>query len=80
MPKKRHTEEQIVSALRQGQVGEKVAEICRRLGSARGRTMSWPRSQQRIVITCVLAIKSPPGRSRFAILLPAFLKSSSVIR
>ena len=38
MPKKRHSEEQIVAALRQGQVGEKVAEICRRLGISEGRT------------------------------------------
>jgi len=41
MPKKRHTEEQIVSALRQGQVGEKVAEICRRLGISEGTYYVW---------------------------------------
>jgi len=41
MPKKRHTEEQIVAALRQGQVGEKVAEICRRLGISEGTYYVW---------------------------------------
>ena len=41
MPKKAHTEEQIVAVLRQGEAGEKVADICRRLGSARGPTTPW---------------------------------------
>jgi len=41
MPKKVHTEEQIVAALRQGQGGEKVAEICRRLGISQGTYYVW---------------------------------------
>jgi putative transposase len=32
MPKKRHTEKQILAALHQGESGTKVAEICRRMG------------------------------------------------
>jgi hypothetical protein len=32
MPRKGHTEEQIVQALRQAEGGEKAAEICRKLG------------------------------------------------
>ena len=31
MPKKAHTEEQIVAALRQGEAGEKVGDICRKV-------------------------------------------------
>ena len=43
MPKKVHTEEQIVGALRQGQAGEKVAEICRRLGISEQTYYVWKR-------------------------------------
>ena|SRR3989442_11790189 len=32
MPKKAHTEEQIVAVLRQGEAGETVADICRKVG------------------------------------------------
>ena len=32
MPRKRHTEEQIVYALRQGDAGKKVGDICREMG------------------------------------------------
>jgi len=35
MPKKGHTEEQIIAALKQSAGGEKTAEICRKLSSAR---------------------------------------------
>ena len=37
MPKKAHTEEQIVAVLRQGEAGEKVADICRKVGISEGR-------------------------------------------
>jgi len=36
MPKRVHTEEQIVGVLRQGEAGEKVAEICRKVGISEG--------------------------------------------
>jgi putative transposase len=36
MPKKAHTEEQIVAVLRQGEAGEKVADICRKVGISEG--------------------------------------------
>ena len=36
MPKKGHTEEQITGALKQYENGEKVAEICRKLGVSPG--------------------------------------------
>jgi hypothetical protein len=35
MPKKGHTEQQIVAVLRQAEAGEKVADICRKVGIAR---------------------------------------------
>lgn len=34
MPKKGHTEEQIIAALKQQESGEKTTDICRKLGSA----------------------------------------------
>jgi hypothetical protein len=39
MPKKGHTEEQIVAVPRQVEAEEKVAEICRKVGSAKRPTM-----------------------------------------
>jgi len=41
MPKKAHTEEQIVAVLQQGQAGEKVADICRRVGISEGTYYAW---------------------------------------
>ena len=35
MPKKGHTEEQIVAVLRQAEGGEKVSELCRKVGIMR---------------------------------------------
>ncbi len=35
MPKKGHTEEQIVAVLRQAEAGEKVSELCRKVGMGR---------------------------------------------
>lgn len=41
--KKRYTEEQIVRALRQAEVGMPVGEICRRLGVAEPTFYRWKR-------------------------------------
>ena len=41
MPKKAHTEEQIVAVLQQGQAGEKVADICRKVGISEGTYYAW---------------------------------------
>jgi putative transposase len=41
MPKKAHTEEQIVTILRQGEAGEKVADICRKVGISEGIYYAW---------------------------------------
>jgi putative transposase len=41
MPTKAHTEEQIVAVLQQGQAGEKVADICRKVGISEGTYYSW---------------------------------------
>jgi putative transposase len=41
MPKKGHSEEQIMAALRQGEAGEKVTDICREMGISEATFYTW---------------------------------------
>ena len=41
MPKKGHTEEQIISALKQFEGGEKSVDICRKLGISQATFYMW---------------------------------------
>jgi putative transposase len=41
MPKKRHTEEQILSGLHEGESGTKVAEMCRGMGISQATYFLW---------------------------------------
>ncbi len=43
MPKKGHTEEQIIAALRQQEAGEKATDICRKLGISQATFYLWKR-------------------------------------
>ena len=43
MPRKGHTEEQIIYALRQAEGGKKVGEICREMGVSQQAFYSWKR-------------------------------------
>jgi putative transposase len=43
MPRKGHTEEQIMHALRQAEAGKKVGDICRELGVSQQAFYSWKR-------------------------------------
>jgi putative transposase len=43
MPRKGHTEEQIIRALRENEGGKKVADICRELGISQQAFYSWKR-------------------------------------
>jgi putative transposase len=43
MPRKGHTEEQILQALRQAEGGEKAAKICRKLGISEQTFYTWKR-------------------------------------
>lgn len=43
MPKKGHTEEQIITALKQYESGEKVVDICRKLGVSQAAFYTWKR-------------------------------------
>jgi putative transposase len=41
MPKKAHSEEQIVAVLRQVEAGERVADICRKVGISQATYYLW---------------------------------------
>ena len=41
MKKKRFTEEQIIGAIKAHEAGEKVADLCRRIGVAQGTFYNW---------------------------------------
>ena len=43
MPKKAHTEEQIVAALRQVEAGARVEDICRKVGISQATYYLWKR-------------------------------------
>jgi putative transposase len=41
MPRKGHTEEQIIAALQQSEAGAKTAELCRKLGISQATFYAW---------------------------------------
>ncbi len=43
MPRKAHTDEQIMTALRTAEAGKKVSDICRELGVSQQAFYSWKR-------------------------------------
>ena len=43
MPRKGHSEEQLIYALRQAEAGTKVSEICREMGVSQQAFYSWKR-------------------------------------
>lgn len=51
MPRKGHTEEQIVFALKQAENGAKVAEICRKLGITEQTFYRWKKEYQNLGIS-----------------------------
>jgi putative transposase len=51
MPRKGHSEEQIVAALQQAETGEKVAEICRKLSISQATFYGWKKHYAGLGIT-----------------------------
>ena len=49
MPKKGHTEEQILAALLEGASGTRVAEVCRRMGTSQATYFLWKKKLKRLV-------------------------------
>jgi putative transposase len=62
MPKKAHTEEQIVAVLQQGQAGEKVADICRKVGISEGTYYAWKKQYAGLGISELRQLREENGR------------------
>jgi putative transposase len=62
MPKKAHTDEQIVAVLRQGEAGEKVAEICRKVGISEGTYYEWKKQCAGLGISELRQLREENGR------------------
>ena len=50
MPRKGHSEEEIVRALRQAEAGKKGSDICREMGVSQQAFYSWHQIAQRLVL------------------------------
>ena len=51
MPKKGHSEEQIVAALQQAEAGEKVGDICRKMSISQATFYTWKKQYTGLGIT-----------------------------
>jgi putative transposase len=51
MPKKGHSEEQIVAALQQAEAGEKVADLCRKMSISQATFYTWRKQYAGLGIT-----------------------------
>ena len=51
MPRKGHSEEQIVAALQQAEAGEKVTDICRKLSISQATFYAWKKQYTGLGIT-----------------------------
>jgi len=59
MPKKAHSEEQIVAVLRQGEAGQKVGDICRRVGISEGTYYLWKKQYSGLGINELRELRQP---------------------
>ena len=51
MPRKGHTEEQIITALQQVEAGSKVGEVCRKTGISEATFYSWKKQYTGLGVT-----------------------------
>ena len=51
MPRKGHSEEQVVAALQQAEAGEKVTDICRKLSISQATFYAWKKQYAGLGIT-----------------------------
>ena len=58
MPRKGHTEEQIMTALRQAEAGKKVGDVCRELGVSKQAFYSWKRRYAGLGLTELRELRS----------------------
>ena len=64
MPRKDHTEEQIMHALRQAEAGKKVSDICRELGISQQAFYSWKRRFAGLGLTELRALRQLRDENR----------------
>ncbi len=50
MPRKGHTEEQIIAALQQSEAGAKTTELCRKLGISQATFYAWKKRYAGLVV------------------------------
>jgi len=71
MPKKGHTEEQIVAVLRQVEAGAKVAEICRKVGISQATYYLWKRQYSGVGVSELRELRQLRPHSSLADRTPA---------
>lgn len=64
MPRRSHTEEQIMHALRQAEAGKKVSDICRELGISQQAFYSWKRRFAGLGLTEVRELRQLQDENR----------------
>ena len=64
MPKKGHSEEQIVGALQRVESGEKVGAVCRGLGISQATYYAWKRQYASLGVTGEYPIANWPESNR----------------
>ena len=62
MPKKGHTEEQIVAALRQAEGGEKVSELSRKAGIGEATYYAWKKRYAGLRVSELRELRDENGR------------------
>lgn len=62
MPKKGHTEEQIVAVLRQVEAGARVEEVCRKAGISEATYYLWKRQYSGVGVSELRELREENGR------------------
>lgn len=62
--KKRYSEQQIVYALKQAELGEKVPEICRKLGVAEATFYNWKKKYKGLGVSELRRLKALEDENR----------------
>ena len=64
MQKKKYTEEQIIMVLREGEAGEKVAELCRKYGMSEATYYNWKAKYAGLSVSELKRLKSLEEENR----------------
>ena len=59
MPKKGHSEEQIIAALKQSESGEKTADVCRKLGISQATFYLWKKQYAGLGVQELRELRQP---------------------